>query len=154
LRQLRLGFAYGVSKVHKTAQDLLRQLDYTCLLAVSKQLAGDDQRAVAFLVTHDRPFTIFSPANSNPSLSFSQREFHIALSRKNRKMGSFLSFLLPYIGASLEANPQLCISLPDPYIGARIKSNWNSRPTFVDHFGNGIVSASGVPGYHFRLFSS
>ena len=46
-------------------------------------------------------------------------------------MGSPLSFLLPYIGA-------------------RIKSNVNSCPTYVDLYGNGIASALGVPGDHFR----
>ncbi len=42
-------FAYELTKVHKTAQDLIRQLDYMCLLADSKQLAGDDQRAVSYV---------------------------------------------------------------------------------------------------------
>ena len=77
---------------------------------------------------HDSPFANCLPATSDPSLSFSQREFQIAL---GRKMGSPLPFLLPYIGA-------------------RIKSNGNSRPTYVDLHGNGIASAPGVPGDHFR----
>ena len=85
-------FAYGLTKVHKTAQDLIRQLNYTCLLADSKQLAGDDQRAVTFLATHDSPFANSFPATSDPSLLFSEREFQIAL---GRKMGAPLSFLRP-----------------------------------------------------------
>ena len=121
-------FAYGLTKVHKTAQDLIRQLNYTCLLADSKQLAGDDQRAVTFLATHDSPFANSFPATSDPSLLFSEREFQIAL---GRKMGAPLSFLRPYFGS-------------------RIKSNGNSCPSYVDLYGNGIASAPGVPGDHFR----
>ena len=98
------------------------------LLADSKLLAGDDQRAVTFLTTHESPFANCFPATSDPSLSFSNGEFHTIL---GRKMGSPLSFLRPYIGA-------------------RIKSNWNSRPKYVELYGNGITSAPGVPGDHFR----
>ena len=61
-------------------------------------------------------------------LPFTQREFQIAL---GRKMGSPLHILRPYIGA-------------------RIRSNGNSRPTYVDPYGNGIASAPGVSGDHFR----
>lgn len=122
------GFAFGLRRIHKRAQDLIRQLDYMGLLADSELLAGDDQRAIAFLATHDSPFANSFPATSDPTLMFTQREFQIAL---GRKMGS----LLPILG---------------PFIGARVRSNGNSRPTYVDPYGNGIASAPGVPGDHFR----
>ncbi len=54
------GFAFGLRRVYKRAQDLIRQPDYTGFLADSEVLAGDDQRAIAF-ATHDSPF-----ANSFP----------------------------------------------------------------------------------------
>ena len=71
---------------------------------------------------------IVSRATSDPSLLFSQREFQIAL---GRKMGAPLSFL-------------------QPYFGSRIQSNGKSRPSYVDLYGNGIASAPGVSGDHFR----
>jgi hypothetical protein len=76
------GFAFGLRRVHKRAQDLIRQLDYMGLLADSELLAGDDQRAIAFLATHDSPFANSFPATSDPTLMFTQREFHIALGRR------------------------------------------------------------------------
>ena len=121
-------FAYGLTKVHKTAQDLIRQLDYMSLLYDSKLLAGDDQRALTFLATHDSPFANCFPKTSDPTLPFTQREFQIAL---GRKMGSPLHILRPYIGV-------------------RIRNNRNSCPTYVDPYGNGIASAPGVSGDHFR----
>jgi hypothetical protein len=94
-------FAFGLTKVHKTAQDLIRQLEYMGLLADSKLLAGDDQRAVTFLATHDSSFANCFPATSDPTLPFTQREFQIAL---GRKMGSLLHILQPYIGARIRSN--------------------------------------------------
>ena len=103
-----------------------------CLLADSEHLAGDDQRAIAFLATHDSPPgvllpTVF-PVTSDPTLLSYQREFQIASVRKH---GSLMPIL-------------------EPYIGARVRSNGKSRPMYVDPYGNGIASAPGVPGDHFR----
>ena len=54
------------------AQVLIRQLDHLCLLAESEHIAGepDDQRAIAFLATHDRLFATNSfPATSDPDIT-------------------------------------------------------------------------------------
>ena len=59
------GFVFGLRRVHKRPQDLIRQLDYMGLLADSELLAGDDQRAIAFLATHDSPFANNFPATSD-----------------------------------------------------------------------------------------
>ena len=59
----------------------MRQLDDMCLLADSELLAGDDQRAIAFLATHGSFFALSFPTTSEPTLPFSQREFQIALGR-------------------------------------------------------------------------
>jgi hypothetical protein len=48
------GFGIGVKKLHKTLQDLLRDLDYKgVLLSMQELLAGDDQRRLKFLSSHD-----------------------------------------------------------------------------------------------------
>ena len=75
-------------------------LDYMCLQADSEHLAGDDQRAIAFLATRDSPFTNSFPATSDPALPFSQREFQIAL---GRNMSSLLPILEPFNGARVRS---------------------------------------------------
>jgi hypothetical protein len=79
-----------------------------CLLADSELLAGDDQRAIAFLATHDSPFANSFPATSDPTLMFTQREFQIAL---GRKMGSLLHILGPFIGARVRRTRALRTSI-------------------------------------------
>jgi hypothetical protein len=41
-------FGFGVTKMHKKAQDELRKMDYELLLKDTKLLAKDDQRSIAF----------------------------------------------------------------------------------------------------------
>ncbi len=77
------GLAFGLRRVHKKAQDFIRQLDYM-FLRVSR---SDDQRAIAFLATHNSPFANSFPVTSDPTLPFSQREVQIDL---GREMGSLL----------------------------------------------------------------
>ena len=62
------GFAFGLRRVDKKAQDIKRKLDYMCLLADSELLAGDDEFAIAFLSTHDSPFAnSFLALDDSPS---------------------------------------------------------------------------------------
>ena len=109
-----------LTKVHKIDQDLIRDLDNMSPLSDAKNLAREAQRGVTFLASRDSPSANRFPVFSNPNLPFSQREFHIALGRKLRPPP--FSFLRPYIGA-------------------RIKSNRDSRPTHVDTHGNGITAS-------------
>ena len=41
-------FGFGVTKMHKKAQDIFRKMDYELLLKDAKVLAKDDQRSLAF----------------------------------------------------------------------------------------------------------
>ena len=50
------GFGFGVRKLQKSAQDVLRHLDYEGLLKDAGSLTKDDQRRLAFLSTHDNSF--------------------------------------------------------------------------------------------------
>ena len=125
-----VSFGFGVPKLHKKIQDNLRTMEYELLLKDAKQLAGDDQRSVAFLATHDSEFANCFPVASDPNSKFDNREFETALARK---MGAPVKFL-------------------EKYVGSRVRANGNSHVTVVDPYGNGVASAPGVPGDHPRQF--
>ena len=50
------GFGFGVRKLHKSAQYVVRHLDYEGLLKDAGTLTKDDQRGLAFLSTHENSF--------------------------------------------------------------------------------------------------
>jgi hypothetical protein len=106
-------------KVYKIAQGFIRILDYMSLLSDAKNLAGDDQLAITFLATHESPSANSFLAYADQTIPFSQRKFHVVLGRK---------FVVP-------------LSVLRPYIGERIKSNQDSRPTHLYPF---CASALGV----------
>ena len=87
-------------------------------LSDAKNLAGDDQRAITFLATHESPSANSFLAYADQTIPFSQRKFHVVLGRK----------FVP-------------LSVLRPYIGERIKSNKDSRPTHLYPF---CASALGV----------
>jgi hypothetical protein len=70
-------FGFRVTKMHKKTQDERRQMDYELLLKDTKLLAKDDQRSVAFLVTHESAFANSFPVNSDPNSNFDSREFEL-----------------------------------------------------------------------------
>ena len=118
------GFGFGVRKLHKSAQDVLRHLDYEGLLKDAGTLTKDDQRGLAFLSTHDNSFADAFPlavTGSDPNDAFSPREFQVAI-----KLGVPIDILLPYVNSTVRANE-------------------NSYRTTVDPYGNGVASATGVP---------
>ena len=126
-----VGFGYGTSKLHSALQHVLRDLEYKCILSsVSSDLPADDQRALSFLRTHDNKFAnVFPLAFPQDIYSrFGNTEFTIAIARK-------LGFPIPILG---------------PYVGTRVRASGRSLPTTVDRYGNGVASAPGVPGDHFR----
>ncbi len=92
-------FGFGVTKMHKKTQDILRRTNYELLLKESKVFAKDDQRSIAFLATHDSAFGF--PVASDPNSNFDNREFETALARK---MGIPVKFLLPYVGSRVRSN--------------------------------------------------
>ena len=55
-------------------------------------------------------------------------EYHVAVARK---LGMTISFLCPYVGTT-------------------VRASGNSARTYVDAFGDGVASAPGVKGDHFR----
>ena len=127
------GFGFGVKKLHKSAQDVLRHLDYEGLLQDSGTLTKDDQRGLAFLSTHDNSFANAFPlalTGSHPNDSFSPREFQVAIARK---LGLPIDILLPYVNSTVRANE-------------------SSYRTTVDSCGHGVASVTGVPGDHVRRF--
>ena len=84
-------------KLHKSAQDVLRHLDYEGLLKDAGTLTKDDQRGLAFLSTHDNSFANAFPlalTGSDPNDAFSPREFQVAIARK---LGLPIGILWPYI---------------------------------------------------------
>ena len=78
LLSLQPAFGFGVTKMHKKTQDILRKMDYEFLLKESKVLAKDDQRSIAFLATHDSAFANCFPVASDPNSNFDNREFETA----------------------------------------------------------------------------
>jgi hypothetical protein len=42
-------FGFGFKKLHKSIQDMLRELDYKGVLLSMQELAGDDQRRLSFM---------------------------------------------------------------------------------------------------------
>ena len=122
-------FGFGVKKLHKSMQDILRKLDYDGLLKDAKSLTRDDQRGLAFLSTHADEFANSFPlALTGYDAAFSPREFQVAIARK--------------LGVP--------IGLLRPYVGSTIRSSGNSHKTNVDPYGNGVASATGVLGDHTR----
>ena len=63
-------FGFGVTKMHKKAQDELRQMDDELLLKDTKLLAKDDQRSIAFQATHESAFANSFPVASDPNSNF------------------------------------------------------------------------------------
>jgi len=57
-------FGFGFKKLHKSIQDMLRELDYKGVLLSMQELAGDDQRRLSFMSSHNNKF-----ANAFPWLS-------------------------------------------------------------------------------------
>ena len=82
-------------QLHKSAQDVLRHLDYEGLLKDAETLTKDDQRGLAFLSNHDNSFVNAFPlalTGSDTIDAFSPREFQIAIARK---LGQPIDILLP-----------------------------------------------------------
>jgi hypothetical protein len=121
------GFGIGVKKLHKALQDLLRELDYMgVLLSMQELLAGDDQRRLTFLSSHDNKFAnafplAFAPG---PLLRFNLLEFSAAIARK-------LGLPIPLLAS---------------HIGANIKTEGRSARATVDPYGNSVAAAPGVLG--------
>ena len=121
-------------KLHKSAQDVLRHRDHEGLLKDAGTLTKDDQRGLAFLSTHDNSFANAFPlalTGSDPNDAFSpRREFQVAIARK---LGLPIDILLPCVNSTVRANENSCRTTVDPH-------------------GNGVASATGVPGDHVRRF--
>jgi hypothetical protein len=119
-------FGYGIKKLHKAIQDVLRDLDYRIVQSFVDSMTGDDQRRIAFCSTHNNPFANSFPLAlaPEPSMQFSTQEFTVALARK--------------FGAAI---PQLL-----SYVGTTVRSEGKSHKVRVDQFGNGVASAPGVKG--------
>jgi len=49
-------FGFGFKKLHKSIQDMLRELDYKGVLLSMQELAGDDQRRLSFMSSHHNTF--------------------------------------------------------------------------------------------------
>jgi hypothetical protein len=47
-------FGFGFKKLHKFIQDMLRELDYKGVLLSIQELAGDDQRRLSFMSSHNK----------------------------------------------------------------------------------------------------
>ena len=119
-------FGYGIKKLHKAIQDILRDFDYQIVQSLTNSLSGDDQRRIAFCSTHNNPFANSFPLALAPeqSMRFSLQEFTVAMARK--------------LGAAI---PQLL-----PFVGTTVRSEGKSHKVRVDKFGNGVASAPGVKG--------
>ena len=122
-------FGFGTKKLHKAIQDKLRCLDYeVALLHAKEDLAGEDQRRLAFVAAHDNKFANAFPLALAPSetVRFNNFEFTVAIARK--------------------------LGLPIPalirYVGTFIKTEKGSPRMRVDPFGNNITTATGVKGGH------
>ena len=125
-----VGFGYGIPKLHSAVQNDLRGLEFKRFLSLSSDLPSDDQRALSFIRTHDYKFANAFPLAFPQDIysRFGNTEFTIAIARK---------FGLP-------------IPMLGPYVGTRVRASGRSLPTIVDRYGNGVASAPGVPGDHFR----
>ena len=124
------GFGYGIPKLHSAVQNDLRGLEFKRFLSLVSDLPSDDQRALSFLRTHDNKFANAFPLAFPQDIysRFGNTEFTIAIARK-------LGLPIPILG---------------PYVGTRVRASGRSLPIFVDCYGNGVASAPGVPGDHFR----
>ena len=124
-------FGFGVQKLQKSIQSTLKQLACDILIKDANSLPQDDHRASTFLASINNPY-----ANSFPNsivasdLKMSNMEYQVAFARK--------------LG--------LPISILCPYVGTIVRASGNSARTHVDVFGDGVASAPGVKGDHFRRF--
>ena len=119
-------FGYGIKKLHKAIQDILRHLDYEIVQSLADSMSGDDQRRITFCSTHNNAFANSFPLAlaPEPSLRFNREEFTVAMARK--------------LGAAI---PQLLT-----YVGTTVRSEGRSHKVRVDKFGNSVASAPGVKG--------
>jgi hypothetical protein len=120
------GFGFGVKKLHKVIQDSLRELDYNSVLLSMQVLAGDDQRRLAFLSSHDNKFANVFPLAFAPDqfARFNSIEFSTAVARK-------LGLPIPLLAS---------------HIGVSIRTEGRSMRASVDPFGNAVAAAPGVKG--------
>jgi hypothetical protein len=95
-------FGYGIKKLHKAIQDILRDFDYQIVQSLTNLLSGDDQRRIAFCSTHNNPFANSFPLALAPeqSMRFSLQEFTVAMARK---LGVAIPQLLPFVGTTVRA---------------------------------------------------
>ena len=93
---------------------------------MQESLAGDDQRRVAFLSSHDNKFANAFPLAlaPDPLLRFNSFEFSTAIARK-------LGLPIPLLAS---------------HIGANIKTEGGSARATVDPYGNSVAAAPGVLG--------
>ena len=93
--------------MHKSAQDVLRHLNYEGLLKDTGTLTKDDQRGLAFLSFHDNSFANAFPlalTGSDLNDAFSPREFRVAIARK---LGLLIGILLPYVNSTVRAKMKI-----------------------------------------------
>ena len=123
-------FGFGFKKLHKSIQDMLRELDYKGVLLSMQELAGDDQRRLSFMSLHNNKFANAFPLVLAPDAfwRFNTIVFSTAVARK-------LGLPVPLLAS---------------HIGVSIKTEGRSAHAIVDPYGNGVAGAPGVTGGHTR----